>query len=601
MPPTEAAASSLPDVLLSLLLTGVLLAHAVTAVRQRRHRWWRRVLSLVVPRARMALAALTVAAVAALASLPGWPLPILAQTTPAGNEVSIADSGFQPASLSLNPGDAVHWTNTSAQPQTVTADDGLFDSGPIPPGGGFSLAIASAGGHAYGSTTNPALRGTLTVSGSVVNALAGPPADLANDHIPDLDFPPVPSGNVSDHPRLGSTMSRTRILVGFTSSATVAQANAALQSANVTILGGKPGLGMLLVGAPDTSDFSGLDAAVDALRAAAGVDIAARSPVLNVDRVPRPAEGVIDVSAEWQWNLSTIAATNAPFGDGGNWGLEASRFPQAWNLAEATRRRAAQVDTGILDGGFEFGHGDLGALSPASDLCTRIAHRCVASNNTLDHGNHVAGIIGATYDNQAVAGRSFGISGANPVARMHGVPLGFRDATVTLPHCLLFPSLCSQVVKALFDTMVEVWDLILSGKESGQLGSWRVVNQSMGIRISGMPASEVESNGKAARRIAERAARDGLIIVKSAGNDSSAASPLQAQRAGGFTWAAANWVSSDPNPIIVVGAIGKDDPDSVFPTGWLAPHLARADFSNAGGDVSAPGVRIWSTASTQGS
>jgi plastocyanin len=81
----------------------------------------------------------------------------LAQTAPSSSQaVTITDTGFQPASVTLNPGDGIHWTNASSQTQTVTADDGLFDSGPIPIGGGFSLAIAIPGTHAYGSTSSPA-------------------------------------------------------------------------------------------------------------------------------------------------------------------------------------------------------------------------------------------------------------------------------------------------------------------------------------------------------------------------------------------------------------------------------------------------------------
>jgi hypothetical protein len=39
-------------------------------------------------------------------------------------------------------------------------------------------------------------------------------------------------------------------------------------------------------------------------------------------------------------------------GTGGNWGFKTSRFPQAWNLAEAIRRTNSRVDVVVLDSGF---------------------------------------------------------------------------------------------------------------------------------------------------------------------------------------------------------------------------------------------------------
>jgi len=66
----------------------------------------------------------------------------------------------------------------------VTATDGLFDSGPIAPGGGFSITIAVPGSQAYASANNPALTGALDVS---VTGLLGAPTDLADSHIPQLE------------------------------------------------------------------------------------------------------------------------------------------------------------------------------------------------------------------------------------------------------------------------------------------------------------------------------------------------------------------------------------------------------------------------------
>jgi hypothetical protein len=183
-------------------------------------------------------------------------------------DVRITDAGFLPASINLAAGGSVHLTNETIQPQSVTSTDGLFDSGPIAPGGGFSIALAVPGNHAYTSSANPALTGAIQV---LLTTLNGPPGDLASSHIPLLDFPPHADGDMVMDAALGVEVARTRIIVLFTRTATVAQANAALATAGVTIIGGSPREAILLVAAPDTPDLSGLHAALQALQAAPAV------------------------------------------------------------------------------------------------------------------------------------------------------------------------------------------------------------------------------------------------------------------------------------------------------------------------------------------
>src|SRR5438132_1577848 len=80
--------------------------------------------------------------------------------------------GFEPASVTVHAGDAVHWTNRSAQKATVTGDDSLFDSGALRPGAGFSIALAVPGEHTYRSTNDPSMRGRVIVA---LDGLTGPP------------------------------------------------------------------------------------------------------------------------------------------------------------------------------------------------------------------------------------------------------------------------------------------------------------------------------------------------------------------------------------------------------------------------------------------
>src|SRR5258708_2414092 len=267
------------------------------------------------------------------------PVPAVNSQAAAGSvQITITDSGFQPASATIAPGEAVHWTNQAATAQSVTADDGLFDSGTLGRGSGFSLALGIPGTHAYHSTAHRAFVGSMRV---LAPGLAGPAGDRANSHIPEIDFPPLTDADIGLHPRIGAQMARTHIILGFKSTATVSQANAALQAAQVSIIGGLPMLSILLVAAADTPDFSGLDAAIQSLRADPSVEFAARSLELTLSEVPRAAESGISAprpsGLNWTWSV-TSAPTSGPFGDGGNWGLEASRFPQAWHLLETVRR-----------------------------------------------------------------------------------------------------------------------------------------------------------------------------------------------------------------------------------------------------------------------
>jgi uncharacterized protein YkwD/plastocyanin len=567
--------------------------------------------------------------------------------------VIITPSGFDPEEVEVVPGQTVHWTNESGAPRSVTADNALFDSGPIPPGGGFSMTLDVAATHAYSSSGDPGFAGSVQV---VLEELPGPPAEPVDGHIFDIPFPPEDPADVSVHPDMGIEVSRTAILLGFEPGATVAEANAALAAAGTKIVGALADEGILLLEAPNTADLSGLDTALASLRSNPAVRFAAMSPQLEEDSVPRPPaalgnDPVTGAAFDYGWAVTTTGASS-PFGAGRNWGLEASRFPQAWNLREAIERKNNQIDTGIVDAGFEI-HADLSKLqirAGALALCYSflgISYGCTGSNAD-DHGNHVAGIVGADFDNDsALGGRSRGVAGTNPVARLHGVasPGTLRQA-------------------------VEVFDLLLDAKVDGTIPNLRVINFSMGASAfntvqvndtSGNPIPGVfwptwwnshqnptcgpldnddgtgnqwctpnnDDNWLAARRaigevalaIAERASPLGVMVVTSAGNSGrffclpptnqpiwpnavmpcntaiggrtapAVNHPINAVSTGPFAWASRNWTGlPNDDPVLVVEALGN--------SAATTPSLARAAFSNQNGDVSAPGVGILSAESS---
>jgi plastocyanin len=79
--------------------------------------------------------------------------------------VSIEDNFFEPADAAIEPGDTVTWTNNGAVPHTVTAENGLFDSGVLEPGESYTVDFDGQGTVAYYCTLHPEMRGSLTVGG----------------------------------------------------------------------------------------------------------------------------------------------------------------------------------------------------------------------------------------------------------------------------------------------------------------------------------------------------------------------------------------------------------------------------------------------------
>ena len=102
---------------------------------------------------------------------------------------------------------------------------------------------------------------------------------------------------------------------------------------------------------------------------------------------------------------------------GTNWGMEAIQAPYAWAYKDqlAYKNGKADVKIGITDSGFDTDHEDLKA-----NLSVEV------QNQEASHGTHVAGIIGATWDNQK------GVSGVVPNADMYGYGHQTFEDSITL-------------------------------------------------------------------------------------------------------------------------------------------------------------------------
>lgn len=82
----------------------------------------------------------------------------------AANAVSIVDLAFEPATLRVEPGTTVTWTNTGVAPHTATAEDGSFDSGTLESGATFQKTFTDPGRYAYLCRIHPDMTGTIEVT-----------------------------------------------------------------------------------------------------------------------------------------------------------------------------------------------------------------------------------------------------------------------------------------------------------------------------------------------------------------------------------------------------------------------------------------------------
>jgi plastocyanin len=83
--------------------------------------------------------------------------------TPRSVHVQIDRTGYDPAEVVAVPGDTIVWTNTDVVEHTVTAVGNSFNSGPIPPGGTWSLVVQRIGRQLYFCGLHPNASGVIVV------------------------------------------------------------------------------------------------------------------------------------------------------------------------------------------------------------------------------------------------------------------------------------------------------------------------------------------------------------------------------------------------------------------------------------------------------
>jgi plastocyanin len=78
-----------------------------------------------------------------------------------GSASDINSWGF---AFNVAAGDTITWTDAGAQPHSVTADDGSFDTGLVTPGTTAPLEFDTPGTYTFHCTPHPWMKGTVVVS-----------------------------------------------------------------------------------------------------------------------------------------------------------------------------------------------------------------------------------------------------------------------------------------------------------------------------------------------------------------------------------------------------------------------------------------------------
>jgi plastocyanin len=119
---------------------------------------------------RLATRALRLGLAAFALWLMGMATTASAAPSAATSAVAIQGFAFVPASLTVNVGDTVRWTNTDPATHTVTSNTSVFNSTVAANGGTFAFQFGSAGTFAYHCDLHPSMTGTVVVRAAATPA-----------------------------------------------------------------------------------------------------------------------------------------------------------------------------------------------------------------------------------------------------------------------------------------------------------------------------------------------------------------------------------------------------------------------------------------------
>lgn len=77
--------------------------------------------------------------------------------------VTIQNFAFSPASLTINKGEAVTWTNEDSAPHQIASDNNIFQGSPINKGQTYSFTFSDTGEFSYHCAIHPSMKGKIIV------------------------------------------------------------------------------------------------------------------------------------------------------------------------------------------------------------------------------------------------------------------------------------------------------------------------------------------------------------------------------------------------------------------------------------------------------
>ena len=121
---------------------------------------------------------------------------------------------------------------------------------------------------------------------------------------------------------------------------------------------------------------------------------------------------------DYVWDDPRLAGSGAPSGTGSNWSFESARLPGVEPARQAPSPRSPQLTPSCSTTTSMRTHRDLGIK--VVELCRLVVVACTAGADGEAHGTHVAGTIGARWDNPGnIPESNLGVSGGNPASPGH--------------------------------------------------------------------------------------------------------------------------------------------------------------------------------------
>jgi plastocyanin len=77
--------------------------------------------------------------------------------------VHIHDFTYDPATVTVTPGETVEWINEDSAKHTASASDGTWKSGDLGKGQSWKMVFEKAGSHAYYCAYHRGMRGSVVV------------------------------------------------------------------------------------------------------------------------------------------------------------------------------------------------------------------------------------------------------------------------------------------------------------------------------------------------------------------------------------------------------------------------------------------------------